>query len=207
MSFFNFFIKISESCFIILFNMFKYISIIKFLLTHDLTNLKNYWVVEYIHKDFTWIRLFRKLLRKNSFLAWYRLAYFMYRLGDESERTCAKKIINKLNQKHCLDISIKADIDIGLHIWHLVGIVITPRVKIGKNCNISSNVTIGFKSYYHDGYLQVGDNVTFGTNSMMFGQNTKIGNNVVIGAMTFVNKDIPDNCTVYTQKTNIVIQS
>ncbi|MCO6546122.1 MAG: hypothetical protein J6564_10000 [Gilliamella sp.] len=52
----------------------------------------------------------------------------------------------------------------------------------------------------------IGDNVSIGANSVILGGKIKIGNNVKIGAMSFVNKDIPDNCTVYTQKTNTIIQ-
>ncbi|MCZ4058266.1 hypothetical protein O3W44_02860 [Pantoea sp. LMR881] len=32
------------------------------------------------------------------------------------------------------------------------------------------------------------------------GNNLTIGNNVTIGAMTFINKNIPDNTVVYTEK-------
>ncbi|WP_338030655.1 serine acetyltransferase [Erwinia endophytica] len=36
-------------------------------------------------------------------------------------------------------------------------------------------------------------------------ENIKIGNNVTIGAMSFINKNIPDNCTVFTEKINRTI--
>lgn len=44
-----------------------------------------------------------------------------------------------------------------------------------------------------------------GANSVIFSQNLTIGNNVKIGAMSYVNKDIPSNCTFYTEKTNKII--
>ncbi|MCO6551479.1 MAG: hypothetical protein J6563_00695 [Gilliamella sp.] len=53
----------------------------------------------------------------------------------------------------------------------------------------------------------IGDNVSIGASSVILGGKIKIGNNVKIGAMSFVNKDIPDNCTVYTQKTATIIRN
>lgn len=53
----------------------------------------------------------------------------------------------------------------------------------------------------------MGDNVYIGSNSVILGGEIKIGNNVKIGVMSFVNKDIPDNCTVYTQKIDTIIQN
>ena len=49
--------------------------------------------------------------------------------------------------------------------------------------------------------------MSIGANSVILGGEITIGNNVNIGAMSFVNKNIPDNCTVYTQKTNTIIQN
>lgn len=187
----------------------KYIYIIKFLLRSDLANLKECLSVEYLKSDFNWFRLLKKIIRnrhKNNYLLWYRVAYFMYRSDNVTEKKYGKRLANELNEKHCIDISIIAEIDVGLKIWHLVGIVITPLAKIGRNCSIAGNVTIGLKSYLHKGEIQIGDNVTLSAYSMIFGQNIIIGNNVIIGAMSFINKNIPDNCTVYTQKTNTIIQ-
>ena len=76
---------------------------------------------------------------------------------------------------------------------------------IGKNCYILQNITIGGAN--EPIKIIIGDNVSIGANSVILGGEIKIGNNVKIGAMSFVNNDIPDNCTVYTQKTNTIIQN
>ncbi|CCK15710.1 Serine acetyltransferase [Cronobacter universalis NCTC 9529] len=52
----------------------------------------------------------------------------------------------------------------------------------------------------------IGDNVSIGASSCIIADQISIGNNVVIGAMSFINKDIPDNCTVVTEKTTIIKQ-
>jgi serine acetyltransferase len=62
---------------------------------------------------------------------------------------------------------------------HPYSITIGENLIIDENLFIHQNMTIGF-----------------GRGSM----NIIIGDNVYIDAMSFVNKEIPDNCTVYTQK-------
>ena len=68
-----------------------------------------------------------------------------------------------------------------------------------------SGGVIGFKNYEQEGNIKIGHNVMIGANSVIFSQNLTIGNNVKIGAMSYVNKDIPSNCTFYTEKTNKII--
>lgn len=183
----------------------KYFYIILFLITHDLTELKNCWEVEFIGREFKWRRLFRRVKNKtNRYIFWYRLSYFMSRSNNASIANAGRKLATLNNLKYNIDISILANIGIGLNIWHTVGIVITSRAKIGKNFNIASGVVIGFKDYKKNGSIEIGHNVTIGTNSVIFGDNLKIGNNVHIGAMSFINKNIYDNHTVYTKKENVL---
>ena len=187
------------------FFIMKYIHIIIFLLTHDLTELKEYWEVEFIKKEFKWSRLLNKLSKSNNtYMMWYRLAYFMFRSESNKQKRVAVKINRKLNIRYSIDIPLQAEIGIGFDMWHPIGVVITRKAKIGDRLKIGSNVVIGFKNYDIGGSIKIGDDVTIGASSMIFGQNIKIGDNVKIGAMSFINKDIPDNCTVYTKKTTIL---
>lgn len=64
--------------------------------------------------------------------------------------------------------------------------------KIGRNCQVWQNVTIG-KKYSGGGIPIIGDNVKVCAGACVLG-NIKIGNNVIIGANAVVLKDIPDNC-------------
>ena len=186
--------------------MFKYLHIFNFLLTHDLTNLKACWGAEILKKDFTWIRIVRHfILKNNKYLLWYRLAYFMSRSNNKKIAKTGRKLSIKNNLKHGVDISIFAEIGIGLNIWHFTGIVISSRANIGNNFNVASGVVIGFKNYEQEGIIKIGHNVMIGVNSFIFSQNLTIGDNVKIGAMSFINKDLPSNCTVYTEKTNKII--
>ena len=76
--------------------------------------------------------------------------------------------------------------------WGL-GVVVHTRSKIGNNCHIGQNVTIG--GGHGGGVPHLMDNVRVGGGSFLFNSIT-IGNNVVIGANSVVNKDIPDNAVV-----------
>ncbi|WP_243739111.1 hypothetical protein [Buttiauxella sp. JUb87] len=65
--------------------------------------------------------------------------------------------------------------------------------------NIRQNTTIGRKSSRGDiGITFIGDNADIGAHSCI------IGDNVTIGAMTFVNKDIPDNSVIYNTVSSII---
>lgn len=98
-----------------------------------------------------------------------------------------------------------AKIDTGLKIAHYNGIVICAEVVIGKNLHIRQNTTIGIKTQENINTILIGDNVDIGANSCIIGDNLKIGDNVIIGAMSFVNNDIPSNCTYITKKNNNII--
>lgn len=81
---------------------------------------------------------------------------------------------------------------------HPVGIVIGEKVKIGKNCTIFQNVTIGAKDtvgYKSAKYPILEDNVTVFANSIIFGDVT-IGENSIIGCGSVVFKSIPPNSVV-----------
>ncbi|WP_350454595.1 serine O-acetyltransferase [Slackia heliotrinireducens] len=72
-----------------------------------------------------------------------------------------------------------------------IGVVIHKRARIGRNCIIAQNVTIGGRSGYEDVPV-IGDNCYIGAGAKVLGP-IKIGNNVVIGANAVMVKDAPDN--------------
>ena len=86
---------------------------------------------------------------------------------------------------------------------HPTGIVIGGHVKMGENCRISQGVTIGRKSFERHGQPEIGNNVKIYTNSVIIGK-IKIGNNATIGALSFVDKNIPNNCVVVGNPSRII---
>lgn len=72
----------------------------------------------------------------------------------------------------------------GLH-----GIFISRYARIGENCRIYQNVTIGEVNREAP---VIGDNCLIGAGAVIIG-NIRIGDNVCIGAGAVVGKDVPDN--------------
>ena len=171
--------------------------------------LKKY-LKEEILKDkinFSWLKIYKrtKKSREYNFLFWFRVSYVLHRKKNKIAKKIAQKINHKIRFKFCCDIHRESDIGIGLKIEHLSGIVINSRVKIGNYLHLHQNTTIGMKGNIlgesSQGLMAViGDNVKLGANSCIIGEGLKIGNNVVIGAMSFVNKDIPNDTLYITNK-------
>lgn len=86
------------------------------------------------------------------------------------------------------DIPVNCQIGGGLLIPHPNGIVIHPEVKIGPNCLIFQQVTIGVKGTL--GLPDIGGHVDIGAGAKILG-NVKIGNHACIGANAVVMQDVP----------------
>lgn len=103
-----------------------------------------------------------------------------------------------------LPVSVKAGE--GLKIYHGNGLVVHPETKLGKNCILRQNVTIGNK-VSRDGMSSsspvIGDDVEFGAGAVVIGDIT-IGSGVTIGANTVVTKSIPSHSVVVGQSFRIL---
>lgn len=75
--------------------------------------------------------------------------------------------------------------------YHGLGVVLNKSAVIGKNCRIRQHVTLASNS---EGAPVLGDGVEVGAGAVIVG-NIHIGDHVKIGALAFVNKDLPNNCT------------
>jgi serine O-acetyltransferase len=76
---------------------------------------------------------------------------------------------------------------------HGIGIILARKVKLGENCLLRQNVTMGQRHGVCE--IKVGDNVIFGAGSCVLGK-VRIGNNVKIGANSVILKDVPSNFVV-----------
>lgn len=88
----------------------------------------------------------------------------------------------------------------------LNGIFVSLNARIGKNCTIFHQVTIGSNTLSDSkniGAPQIGDNVYIGCGAKIIG-GIKIGNNVRIGANCVVIEDVPDDSTVVLKKPRII---
>lgn len=150
---------------------------------------------------------------KGLILGWFTghafYAVVLYRLGNWCVRKGIKLIPDvikfKMLKKFACEISPYAKIGHGFKLHHTVGIVIGHQVKIGNNCEVFQNVTIGSnrKEVNNRTMPIIGNNVIIGSGAVIVGA-INIGNNVKIGANTYVDKDIPDNVIVVGCKHKII---
>lgn len=125
--------------------------------------------------------------KKNSFFG------ILYRL-----------ILRYLGYKYGFQIPLAADIGEGFYIGHFGTIVINPKAKIGKNCNIAHGTTIGQTNRGQlKGCPKIGDRVWIGTGAVIVG-NINIGSNVLIAPNAFVNFDVPYNSIVIGNPAKII---
>ena len=82
----------------------------------------------------------------------------------------------------------------------LNGIIVSHNARIGRDCTIFHQVTIG---EVKGGAPTIGDHVLIGAGAKIIG-NVHIGNNVKIGAGCVVVEDIPDGATVVMNKPRVI---
>jgi len=92
------------------------------------------------------------------------------------------------------------DIGPGLFIQHGFASIISAE-KIGRNCWINQQVTIGFSN--DTDCPIIGDNVIIYAGAKVLGK-VRIGNNSIVGANAVVVKDVPENCTVVGVPAHVV---
>ena len=102
-------------------------------------------------------------------------------------------------------ISLHANIDVGLRLLHDGERVIVSGAKIGKDCMIGINVIVGnsfSNAEQKFGSPTIGDRVYIGHNSSIVG-NITVGDDVLIAPNSFVNRDVPSHSVVVGN--NIII--
>jgi serine O-acetyltransferase len=124
-------------------------------------------------------------LRKCSYYGKWSFFGIIYRL-----------LLRKYSYKFGFQIPPSTQIGAGLYLGHFGIIVISHASKIGRNCNIGHNVTIGrVPTGDKQGSPNIGNRVWIGTGAVLVG-NIDIGNNVLIAPNAFVNFNVPSNSIV-----------
>lgn len=107
-----------------------------------------------------------------------------------------KFVLRHYQIKYGFQIYPETQIGEGLYLGHWGALVINPKAKIGKNCNIAQGVTIGQQNRgKNEGYPVIGNEVWIGPNAVIVGH-VNIGNNVLIAPNAYVNFDVPENSMV-----------
>lgn len=113
-------------------------------------------------------------------------------------------ILRHYQIKYGFQIYPETQIGEGLYLGHWGHLVINPKAKIGRNCNIAQGVTIAQSNRgKYEGVPTIGDEVWIGPNAVIVGGIT-IGNNVLIAPNAYVTTDVPDNSVVIGNPSNII---
>lgn len=104
-----------------------------------------------------------------------------------------------VQNKDGLKLGWKTDIGAFTYINARHGVTIEDQVQIGSHCSIYSVSTIDDKQ----GPVVLRKNCRIGAHSVIM-PGVTVGENAVVGAMSFVNKDIPRNCTAYGVPAKVV---
>lgn len=103
-------------------------------------------------------------------------------------------------------ISIPAGCEIGdgIYIGHYGSIILSPKARIGHNCSLAQNVTIGeAPSPEGRGAPTIGNRVFIGAHSVIVGRIT-IGDDAVVCAGAVVNKSVPARAVVMGNPARVI---
>ncbi len=149
-----------------------------------------------VHGRLGWTALVKELWSGEE---GFRFCFWMRTCAYLKSRHLAKWLLyplarwrmKHLTYRYGISIEFTTDIGPGFYIGHFGGIVVNPRAKIGRDCNISQGVTIGIANRgERAGCPVIGDRVFIGPGAKIFGGIT-IGDDVAIGANAVVMHDVP----------------
>ncbi|MBW2738792.1 MAG: sugar transferase [Deltaproteobacteria bacterium] len=107
-----------------------------------------------------------------------------------------------VQHKSNLSLGFQTDIGAFTYINAKNGVVIEDLVQIGSHCSIYSVSTIDGK----EGKIVLKKNCRIGSHSVIM-PGVTVGENAVIGAMSFVNRDIPDDCVAVGVPAKVIKKS
>lgn len=141
--------------------------------------------------EVTWKKMFSLLFRHMQLRAMllFRLASWCHQKRIRGLPTLLLRVISLF---YGLELPVSQEIGGGLYIAHTYGVVIMPE-KIGRNCSVISNVTIGMRNEW--AFPVIGDNVFIGAGARVLG-GIHIGDGAKIGANAVVIEDVPKGATM-----------
>lgn len=139
----------------------------------------------------------KKIIKK--IIPWLETSQKIYKTYIKSHKAFLKhnkQLANyyayKISKKYNCYISPSAEIGRNLILPHPTGIVIGEGVKVGNNCVIYQNVTLGRKNRDIAEYPTIGNNVIIYCNSTVIGK-IKVGDNSIIGCNSVLLKSVEEN--------------
>jgi serine O-acetyltransferase len=141
-------------------------------------------------------------------IAWYRFGNYVYRRNSPRILRTPLKVVHFAGNVLCeavlqMRLPPNAEIGGGLCITHVGGVVLHHRTIIGKNCDLSHQVTIGTAGLGRTGVPRLGNDVSIGAGAVIIG-GIEIGDGARIAANSLVNRDVPPGATVMGVPAKIV---
>ncbi|HUQ75447.1 MAG TPA: DapH/DapD/GlmU-related protein [Burkholderiales bacterium] len=169
---------------------------------------------EHIARDFRRYRVTRDPALRTLFLSqgfWascvYRVSRAAMKRGGWVERlarpfvSVAQKFVEIITG---ISIPPECEIGDGLYIGHFGSIILSGESRIGHNCSLAQNVTIGIAgSAEGRGAPTIGNRVFIGAHSVIVGRVT-IGDDVVVCAGSVVNRSVPARAMVMGNPARVV---
>jgi serine O-acetyltransferase len=137
------------------------------------------------------------------YTVYHRLFHELFDAGDGElppmlaiARRLASLWLRRYSYRFGIEIPIATQLGPGFYIGHHGEIVLSPRCRIGRNCNISHGVTIGQAARRGTfAWPTLGDSVYVGPGAKLFGD-IHVGDHAAIGANAVVTADVPAGSVV-----------
>ena len=141
-------------------------------------------------------------------ILWYRFGHFVYKENSPRMLRTPLKVVHFVGALLCeailqMRLPSSAEIGGGLVISHVGGVVLHHRAVIGKNCDLSHQVTVGTAGLGRTGVPRIGDNVSIGAGAVLIGD-IQVGDGARVAANSLVNRDVPPGATVMGVPAKIV---
>ncbi len=147
----------------------------------------------------------RAFLRALAAEPGYRYAFVMRLVayarshGDPAHRLLAiasRAWLRRLRFRFGVDLPASTRVGSGLYMNHPSGIVVHSEAVIGRDCNLSQDVTLGEANRGRNaGFPTIGDGVYIGPGAKIVGA-VHVGDDSAIGANCVVTRDVPPHSVV-----------
>jgi serine O-acetyltransferase len=164
----------------------------------------------HIYFDFRRYRVTADAALRTIFLTQGFWASAVYRMGRAAVRRTrfarpfvafAQKLVEIVTG---ISIPVQCAIGDGLYIGHYGSIILAPEARIGHNCSLAQNVTIGVAGGAEDrGAPTIGNRVFIGAHSVIVGRIT-IGDDAVICAGSVVSRSVPARAVMMGNPARVV---
>jgi serine O-acetyltransferase len=163
-------------------------------------------VARYRSKGARWIEIWGNPAFWSIF--WYRFGTLVYCGNLPRILRAPLKVVHFAGNILCeavlqMRLPPNAQIGGGLVITHVGGVILHHRTVIGKNCDLSHQVTIGTAGLGRTGVPRLGSDVVIGAGAVIIG-GIEIGDGARIAANSLVNRDVPPGATVMGVPAKIV---